>query len=143
MLVHALPKVGGHCPRTGEDPDLCDLAAGVEREDLDELQHVGFYDLVQHGREARLPLDLEHGAELRVAITLGCCRENPLDDGLTRRLGGEDRGKQGDVIGERRDGRRVGPGRSWPFRRGGGEFWVCEVRVDLRKAFSNQCLGRR
>jgi hypothetical protein len=66
---------------------------GVEREDLDELQHVAFYDLVHHGRKTRLTLDLEHGAELRVAITLSCCREDPRDDGLPRRLAGEDRGK--------------------------------------------------
>jgi hypothetical protein len=84
--VNALPKVGGHCPRTGEDPDLFDLAVGIEREDLDELQHVAFYDLVHHGRKARLALDLEHGAVLRVAISLGCCREDPPDDGLSRRL---------------------------------------------------------
>jgi hypothetical protein len=37
--------------RRAEYPDLCDLAAAVEREDLDAL-------------------DLEHSAELRVAITL-------------------------------------------------------------------------
>ena len=58
MLVNALPKVRGYCPRAGEDPDFRDLAVGVEREDLDELQHVAFYDLVHHGRKARLTIDL-------------------------------------------------------------------------------------
>src|SRR6516165_12353136 len=127
MLVYALPKVGSHGPRTGEDPDLCDLAVGIEREDLDELKHVAVYKLIHHGGKARLTLDLDHGPELRVAESLGCCRKDPRDDGLTRRLAGEDGRKQSDVVGERRNGRRVGPGRSRSFRRGGGDCWVREV----------------
>src|SRR5581483_3011580 len=122
MLVDALPEVGRHGPRTGEDPDFCDLALGVEGEDLDELQHVACYVLVHHRCEARLTLDLEHGSEPRVAERLSCCLEDPRDDGLPGRLAGQNRGKQGDVLGERGDGWRVGPGCSWPFGRGRAEL---------------------
>jgi hypothetical protein len=67
----------------------------------------------------------------------GCCSEDALVNRLARDLGGEARRDEGDVLGERRDGRSVDPGCSRPFRnvRGG----ACEARVDLRNPFSDQC----
>jgi hypothetical protein len=103
--------------------------------------NVALYELVHHDLKARLVLDFERGAVRRAAVGLGCCREDPPDDGLPRRLTGEDRGKQGDVIGERRNVRRIGPERSRPFGRGGAEFCVCEVRVDLRTSEFSSGVG--
>ena len=134
-------EVGGHRPRTAEDPDLADLSLIVEREDGDELQHAAFYDAVEDPSDGRLVLDPEDGAELLLAITLRRCCEDALVNRFARCLGSEQGRDEGNVLGEGRDGRSVDPGYARPFRnvRGVAEVCVCEVRVDLRNPFADQC----